>query len=90
MNNDVIKGKWNQVKGDVKKTFGKLTDNDMLVIEGDATKAIGLLQERYGYTREDAEKRWGSFIKGIANAADAVVADLKHAVDGHKDAKSKP
>ena len=39
MNSDILKGKWNQIKGDVKKSFGKLTDDDMLVIEGDATKA---------------------------------------------------
>ena len=58
MNTDILKGKWNQIKGDVKKSFGKLTDDDMMVIEGDATKATGLLQERYGYTREEAEKKW--------------------------------
>ncbi len=63
MNSDILKGKWNQIKGDVKKSFGKLTDNDMLVIEGDANKAVGLLQERYGYTREEAEKHWDEFTK---------------------------
>ncbi len=96
MNNDILKGKWNQIKGDVKKTFGKLTDNDMLVIEGDATKAAGLVQERYGCTREEAEKRWGTFTKGIGDTAETVVADVKHAaadmkhtVAGHKDSKSK-
>ncbi len=58
MNSDILKGKWNQVKGDVKKSFGKLTDDDMMMIEGDATKATGILQERYGYSKDEAERRW--------------------------------
>ncbi len=84
MNMDILKGKWNQVKGDLKKSFGKLTDDDMLVIEGDMTKASGILQERYGYTREEAEKRWTEFtgrfddtVKSVKNAASDKLDDLK-------------
>jgi uncharacterized protein YjbJ (UPF0337 family) len=76
MNSDILKGKWNQIKGDVKKSFGKFTDDDMLMIEGDATKAAVILQERYGYTREEAEKKWneftGRFEKAAQNAKDDV------------------
>jgi uncharacterized protein YjbJ (UPF0337 family) len=79
MNSDILKGKWNQIKGDVKKTFGKLTDNDMLVIEGDANKAVGLLQERYGYTREEAEKQWNEFTK--LHTAQDVKNDARSAVN---------
>ena len=73
MNMDILKGKWNQVKGDLKKSFGKLTDDDMLVIEGDMTRAAGILQERYGYTREEAEKHWNNF----ANRFDEKTQDMK-------------
>ena len=73
MNMDILKGKWNQVKGDLKKSFGKLTDDDMLVIEGDMTRASGILQERYGYTREEAEKHWNNF----ANRFDEKTQDMK-------------
>lgn len=69
MNSDIVKGKWNQIKGDLKKSFGKLTDDDMLMIEGDANKAAGVLQERYGYTREDAEKQWNEFISRFEDPA---------------------
>ena len=62
MNSDILKGMWDQVKGDVKKNFGKLTNDDLMIIEGDATKAAGLLQERYGYTRDEAEQRWDEFL----------------------------
>lgn len=81
MNSDILKGKWNQIKGDVKKSFGKLTDNDMMVIEGDANKAVGLLQERYGYNREEAEKRWNEFTASVGDAAQHVKDDVQDAAD---------
>ena len=56
MNADVLKGRWNQVKGDIRSKWGKLTDDDMTQIQGDAQKLIGKLQERYGLKREQAEK----------------------------------
>ena len=84
MNTDILKGKWNQIKGDVKKSFGKLTDDDMMVIEGDATKAAGLLQERYGYTREEAEKKWNEFAGRFSDVAKNVQNDVKKAADNIK------
>jgi uncharacterized protein YjbJ (UPF0337 family) len=56
MNADIFKGKWNQLKGDVKKTWGNLTDNDIAQIEGNYDKFVGVLQERYGWQRERAER----------------------------------
>ncbi|MEZ5964559.1 MAG: CsbD family protein [Planctomycetota bacterium] len=67
MNNDIIKGKWQQLKGKVKQQWGKLTDDDMQQIEGNLDIAAGRLQERYGYTREHAEKAWKEFCQ--ANSA---------------------
>lgn len=81
MNSDILKGKWNQIKGDVKKSFGKLTDNDMMVIEGDSTKAVGLLQERYGYSREEAEKHWNEFTGHYDDTGKNVKKDLHNAAD---------
>lgn len=81
MNSDILKGKWNQIKGDVKKSFGKLTDDDMLMIEGDATKAAGILQERYGYTREEAEKRWNEFAGRFKDTAHKAKDDMRNAAN---------
>jgi uncharacterized protein YjbJ (UPF0337 family) len=55
MNSDVLKGKWKQMRGEVKKWWGDLTDDDLDRIEGERDKLIGRLQERYGYSRERAE-----------------------------------
>jgi uncharacterized protein YjbJ (UPF0337 family) len=56
MNWDQIKGNWTQLKGNAHKEWGKLTDDDLKIIEGEQTQLIGRIQERYGYTREQAEK----------------------------------
>ncbi|WDI31064.1 CsbD family protein [Hyphococcus flavus] len=57
MNDDQIKGKWTQLKGKAKETWGELTDNDLMEVEGDVEKLTGKLQERYGIEREEAKKR---------------------------------
>jgi uncharacterized protein YjbJ (UPF0337 family) len=62
MNRDILKGKWNQMKGEVRKQWGKLTDSDIDQIQGDAEKLIGKLQERYGYGREQAEKEMNDYM----------------------------
>jgi uncharacterized protein YjbJ (UPF0337 family) len=62
MNKDILKGKWMQMKGDLRKQWGKLTDSDMDQIQGDAEKFIGKLQERYGYSRQQAEKEYNDYM----------------------------
>jgi uncharacterized protein YjbJ (UPF0337 family) len=56
MNSDELQGKWNQLKGSVREKFGKLTDDDLQVIAGKKDQFLGKLQERYGITREQAQK----------------------------------
>lgn len=63
MNSDVFKGKWHRLKGEVKSQWGKLTDDDLDRVEGDAEKLIGRVQERYGYVRGDAEREVNDFIQ---------------------------
>ena len=62
MNPQILKGKWNQLRGEIRTRWGKLTDDDMTQIEGNAEKMIGKLQERYGYKREQAEKEINEFL----------------------------
>jgi uncharacterized protein YjbJ (UPF0337 family) len=63
MNTDILRGKWNQVKGEVKSQWGKLTDDDLDRVEGDTDKLIGRLQERYGYAREQAQREVDDFLR---------------------------
>jgi uncharacterized protein YjbJ (UPF0337 family) len=62
VNKDILKGKWLQVKGDIRAWWGKLTDDDVDQIQGNVEKFIGKLQERYGYGREQAEKEINDFL----------------------------
>lgn len=56
MNRDILKGRWKQMKGEIKNWWGKLTDDDLDRIEGNTEKLAGILQEHYGYTKEEAER----------------------------------
>jgi uncharacterized protein YjbJ (UPF0337 family) len=56
MNTDVLKGKWKQLRGEAKKWWGELTDDDLDKIAGDRDKLVGMIQERYGYAKEEAER----------------------------------
>jgi len=55
MNTDQMAGKWKQMKGSVKTRWGKLTDNDLDVINGQKELLVGLIQERYGIAKEEAQ-----------------------------------
>src|SRR5437588_5144292 len=57
MNWDQSEGKWKQVKGNVKQTWGKITDDDLDYIAGKRENLVGKLQERYGMAKEEAQKK---------------------------------
>ena len=56
-NEDQLKGKWKQFKGELKKKWGDFTDDDILYIEGSRDKLEGKIQERYG-DRKDEVRKW--------------------------------
>ena len=62
MNTDVLKGQWHQLKGEMRKQWGKLTDDDFDQAAGDAESLIGRIQERYGYARERAKQEVDEFM----------------------------
>ncbi|GJM22077.1 MAG: CsbD family protein [Planctomycetota bacterium] len=61
MNKHELEGKWNQAKGKVKEKWGKLTEDDLKVIDGKSDQLVGRLQERYGYSKEQAERECEHF-----------------------------
>ena len=58
MNNDVFEGKWKQMRGQAKVWWGKLTDDDLEKVGGKLDGLLGVLQEKYGYTRQQAEEEY--------------------------------
>lgn len=65
MNKDIIEGKWKQIRGEAKVWWGKLTDDDLDRAAGKFDVLAGILQEKYGYTRqyaaEEIDKRMAAY-----------------------------
>ena len=53
--NDILLGKWHELKGHVREQWGKLTDDDLTQLSGKTEELSGVLQQRYGYDKAKAE-----------------------------------
>ena len=65
MNSDRLEGNWKQIKGKVKERWGRLTDDDLDVINGRKDQLIGVIQEQYGKSREDAEREVNTYFDSL-------------------------
>ena len=63
MNWDRVEGNWKQLKGKVREKWGKLTDSDFEQIAGKKDQLVGRIQERYGITREEAQKQADEWVR---------------------------
>jgi len=63
MNEDVLEGKWLQLRGRIREMWGDLTDDEIDQIAGRRDRLAGKLQERYGYTVAQAEEEINRFLK---------------------------
>jgi uncharacterized protein YjbJ (UPF0337 family) len=54
-NKDILEGKWHELKGQVKQQWGKLTDDDLQRLSGKAEELAGVLQQKYGYSKAQAD-----------------------------------
>jgi uncharacterized protein YjbJ (UPF0337 family) len=61
MNKDIFEGRWKQIRGDVKRLWGDITDDELDTIDGNRDKLAGVLQERFGWTRERTEQELDKF-----------------------------
>jgi uncharacterized protein YjbJ (UPF0337 family) len=58
---DIVLGKWHELKGQVRQQWGKVTDDDLAKLSGKTEELVGVLQQRYGYGKAQAEieiKHW--------------------------------
>lgn len=65
MNWDRIEGNWNLVKGKIKEKWGKLTDDDLKVAAGKKDQLAGVLQKRYGWMKDEAERELDAFTRSL-------------------------
>ncbi len=71
MNSDQIEGNWKQFSGKVKEKWGKLTDDDLTRIAGKKDQLVGMIQERYGIKKEEAQKELDEFYRTQAEPVTA-------------------
>ncbi len=87
INNDTIRGQWNEIKGSFKQKWGKLTDNDLTTFEGNFDGLKGKLQKLYGYSKERASTEIDSALERFkhSDTAEATRAKAQGAMDDAKD-----
>jgi uncharacterized protein YjbJ (UPF0337 family) len=79
-NENVIKGKWLEIKGDLQKTWGKLSDDDLEKTKGDMKAIGGLIQQRYGEAQENTNKKLENIVKRFEAQKDEAVSGIKKAI----------
>jgi len=72
VNKDIYEGKWKEMHGQIKEWWGKLTDDDLEQAGGNAEQIAGLLQQKYGYTRERAEDEFNSRLNEAKEAVEKI------------------
>lgn len=82
MNKDQIVGNWRQVKGKAKEQWGKLTDDDLDVIDGRREALVGKIQACYGKARNEAEKEVDDFLNHTNNLAGSNAQESRFKVRG--------
>jgi uncharacterized protein YjbJ (UPF0337 family) len=70
MNIDIVKGQWKQFRGKARVWWGKLTEDDLDVIDGNRDQLIGKLQERYGYSKDKAAQEVNLRLKELESAVE--------------------
>ena len=68
MNEDILEGQWTQLKGRLRKQWGRLTDDDIDQIKGNRDILLGKLQEYYGKNREENERDVDTWLEGYRAA----------------------
>ena len=60
---DILLGKWHELKGQVRQQWGKLTDDDIARLSGKTEELAGVLQQRYGYSKAQAENEINKWLR---------------------------
>lgn len=76
-NQDSIQGKWREIKGEIRKAWGRLTDDELEKTKGDMTAVGGLIQQRYGKEKDEVETSLGDIYNRFIEKKDEKVESVK-------------
>lgn len=65
MNKEILEGKWDQIKGELKSKWADLTEDEIMKTQGNSQAILGLLKERYGMEKDKALEELNSFLENI-------------------------
>ncbi len=85
MNSSILSGKWKEIKGDVLKTWGELTSDEVDRTEGNATSLIGLLEQKFGIAKEEATKKINDLISRYQDKGEAKAESFSDKMNGKID-----
>ena len=77
MNQDLIKGKWLEIKGEVQKMWGRLTDDEVEQTKGDVKAIAGLVQQKYGDNREKFDTQFSEIMDKFSDQKQKIVDNTK-------------
>jgi uncharacterized protein YjbJ (UPF0337 family) len=74
MNEEIIKGKWTEFKGEVLNQWGKLTNDELDKTSGNMVSILGMIQQRYGLKKEEAQEKLSQIASRFSDKSE----DLKN------------
>ena len=80
LNENIIKGKWLEIKGDVQKSWGKLTDDELDKTKGDMKAISGLIQQKYGQVEHSYDKKLSDIFDRFSEKKDEAATELKNSL----------
>lgn len=76
-NKDQISGKWKEIKGELRKTWGEITDDEFERTKGDVESISGLIQQKYGTSKESLGHKVTDIFRNFQEKREEVTADIK-------------
>ena len=73
LNKETIEGKWTEIKGEIQKKWGKLTDQELEASKGDLKSISGLIQQKYGSSKEDFESNLNTLLSKFSETKDNII-----------------
>jgi len=89
MNWTTLQGNWNETKGKVKSKWGRLTDDDLMQVQGQKDRLVGVIQQKYGLARDKAEEQLEEFLSSSDSFVSRAKESAQDAVDKGKEIVEK-
>lgn len=78
LNEEVLKGKWNEIKGEIRTHWGKMSDDELEKSSGNITSIAGLIQQRYGMKKEEVQEKLNKILAKFSKKTEEVKNKMKH------------